>query len=64
MISMYMIWTHQLRKSSTQQSGLSELHRSLSAIVKNYGTLMTLWGWAQDNVSDSDMKSVLIGVQT
>ena len=37
---------------------------SLSAILKNYGTLMTLWGWAQDNVSDSDMKARIIGVQT
>ena len=35
---------------------------SLSAILKNYGTLMKLWGWAQDNVSDSDMKAI-VGVQ-
>ena len=25
---------------------------------------MKLWGWAQDNVSDSDMKVRIIGVQT
>ena len=25
---------------------------------------MKLWGWAQDNVSDSDMKARIIGVQT
>ena len=37
---------------------------SLSYILKNYGTLMKLWGWAQDNVSDSDMKARIIGVQT
>ena len=37
---------------------------SLSAILKNYGTLIKLWGWAQDNVSDSDMKARIIGVQT
>ena len=37
---------------------------SLSAILKNYGTVMKLWGWAQDNVSDSDMKARIIGVQT
>ena len=37
---------------------------SLRAILKNYGTLMKLWGWAQDNVSDSDMKARIIGVQT
>ena len=37
---------------------------SLSAILKYYGTLMKLWGWAQDNVSDSDMKARIIGVQT
>ena len=37
---------------------------SLSAILKNYGTLMKLCGWAQDNVSDSDMKARIIGVQT
>ena len=30
---------------------------SLSAILKNYGTLMKLWDWSQDNVSDSDMKA-------
>ena len=28
------------------------------------GTLMKLWGWAHDNVSDSDMKARIIGVQT
>ena len=37
---------------------------SLSAILKNYGTLMKLWDWSQDNVSDSDMKARIIGVQT
>ena len=37
---------------------------SLSAILKNYGTLMKLWRWTQDNVSDSDMKARIIGVQT
>ena len=37
---------------------------SLRAILKNYGTLMKLWGWTQDNVSDSDMKARIIGVQT
>ena len=26
---------------------------SLSAILKNYGTLMKLWEWAQDKVSDT-----------
>ena len=30
---------------------------SLSAILKNNGTLMKLWGWAQDNVICSDMKA-------
>ena len=25
---------------------------------------MKLWGWAQDNVSDSDMKAGIIAVQT
>ena len=35
----------------------------LSAILKNYGTLK-LWRWAQDNVSDSDMKTRIIGVLT
>ena len=25
---------------------------------------MKLWGWAQDNISDSDMKVRIIGVQT
>ena len=25
---------------------------------------MKLWGWEQDNVSDSDMKARIIGVQT
>ena len=25
---------------------------SLSAILKNYGALMKLWGWTQDNISD------------
>ena len=29
------------------------LPSSLRAILNNYGTLMKLWGWAQDNVSDS-----------
>ena len=37
---------------------------SLHAILKNYGTLMKLWGRAQDNVSDSDVKAKIIGVQT
>ena len=37
---------------------------SLSAILKNYGTLIKLWGWAQDNVSDSVMRAWIIGVQT
>ena len=37
---------------------------SLSSILKNYGTLMKLWGWAQDNVNDSDMKARIIVVQT
>ena len=37
---------------------------SLSAILKNHGTLMKLWGWAHDNVSASDMKARIIGVQT
>ena len=37
---------------------------SLITILKNYGTLMKLWGWAQDNVSDSDMKARIIEVQT
>ena len=37
---------------------------SLRAILKNNETLMKLWGWAQDNVSDSDMKARIIGVQT
>ena len=37
---------------------------SLCATLKNYGTLIKLWGWAQDNVSDSDMKARIIGVQT
>ena len=37
---------------------------SLSDILKNYGTLMKLWDWSQDNVSDSDMKARIIGVQT
>ena len=36
----------------------------LSAILNNQGTLMKLWGWAQDNVSDSDMKARIIEVQT
>ncbi len=36
----------------------------LSAILKNYEILMKMWGWAQDNVSDSDMKARIIGVQT
>ena len=37
---------------------------SMSAILKNSGTLMKLWGgWAQGNVSDSDMKARIIGVQ-
>ena len=52
---------------SLQQGGLSELHlwvASLSAIMKNYGTLMKLWGWAQHNISKSDMKTRIIGVQT
>ena len=31
--------------------------------MKNYGTLMKLWGWVQDNVSDSDMKARIAGVQ-
>ena len=51
-----------LMKSSAKQGGLSELH--LSAILKNYETLIKLWGWAQNNVSDADMKARLIGVQT
>ena len=25
---------------------------------------MKLWGWAQDNISDADMKARIIGVQT
>ena len=25
---------------------------------------MKMWGWVQDNVSDSDMKAGIIGVQT
>ena len=37
---------------------------SLSAILKNYGTLMKLWGWEHDNISNSDMKARIIGVQT
>ena len=37
---------------------------SPSATLKNYGTLMKLWRWPQDNVSDSDMKARIIGVQT
>ena len=37
---------------------------SLSAILKNYGTLMKLWGWAHDSVGDSDLKARIIGVQT
>ena len=37
---------------------------SLSAILKNYGTLMKLWRWARANVSDSDMRARIIGVQT
>ena len=37
---------------------------SLSAILKNCGTLMKLWGLTQDNVSNSDMKARIIGVQT
>ena len=36
----------------------------LSGILKNYGTLMKLWGWAHDNVSASDIKARIIGVQT
>ena len=40
------------------------LTASLSAILKKYGTLMKLWGWAHDHVSDSDMKARIIGVQT
>ena len=32
--------------------------------LKNYETLMKLWGWAHDNISDSDMKERIIGVQT
>ena len=33
--------------------------------MKSYGTLMKLWGWAQVNVIDSDMKvSVQTQVQT
>ena len=32
--------------------------------LKNNVTLMKLWGWAQDNVSDSDIKTRIIGVQT
>ena len=36
----------------------------LSAIVKNYGILIKLWGWERDNVSNSDMKARIIGVQT
>ena len=35
---------------------------SLSAILKNYGTLMKLWGWPQDNVSDSDRLQLVIVV--
>ena len=31
--------------------------------LKNHVTLMKLWGWAQDNVSDSDMKARITGVQ-
>ena len=37
---------------------------SLSVILKNYGILMKLSGWAQDNISDSDKKARVIGVQT
>ena len=37
---------------------------SLRAILKNNETLMKLCGWAQDNVSDSDMKARIIGVHT
>ena len=36
---------------------------SLSVILKNYG-ILKLWGWPQDNVSDSVMKARIIGVQT
>ena len=36
---------------------------SLRATLKHYGILMKLWRWAQDNVSDSDMKARIIGVQ-
>ena len=35
---------------------------SQSAILKNYGTLMKLWGWPQDNVSDSDRLQLAIVV--
>ena len=28
---------------------------SLSTILRNYGALMKLWGWAQGNVSDADI---------
>ena len=37
---------------------------TLRDILKNYGTLTKLWGWAQDNISNSDMKARIIGVQT
>ena len=56
------IWTHQLWKSYPQQGIIQAA--SLRAILKNYGTLIKLWGWAQDNVSDSDMKAWIIEVQT
>ena len=54
-------WTYQLWKSSVQQGGLSELYLRVS--FWRTGILTKLWGWAQDNVNDSDMK-VKIGVQT
>ena len=63
MISMYMIWTHQLPKI-LYPAWWTLRAASLSAILKNCGTLMKLWGWAEDNVSDSDMKARIIGVQT
>ena len=34
------------------------------AILINYRTLMKLWDWSQNNVSDSEMKARIIGVQT
>ena len=36
---------------------------SLSAVLNNYGTLMQLWMWEQNNVSDPYIKIRIIEVQ-